>query len=220
MKPRSGIRYVTPKGSESGFQSGSRGRVLLNILGIKTKREMDRVEFEALVKVQEQYTQRVGADTRFTVASIRDMHRAWLGGIYSWAGEYRNVELQKGRFKWPPAYLVERNMATFEAGLLTKNTPCQSGTVQEVARRIAEVHAEFLLIHPFRDGNGRVARWLADLMALQAGLPAPEYRFEGKGQLLTRATYLASVTQGYAQNYEPLTAFFSAAILERLKERV
>jgi hypothetical protein len=32
------------------------------------------------------------------------------------------------------------------------------------------VHAELLLIHPFREGNGRLARWLADLMALQPEL--------------------------------------------------
>ena len=34
---------------------------------------------------------------------------------------------------------------------------------------IAMVHTELLLIHPFRDGNGRLARWLADIMAAQAG---------------------------------------------------
>jgi hypothetical protein len=26
-----------------------------------------------------------------------------------------------------------------------------------------------LLVHPFRDGNGRLARWLAELMFFQAG---------------------------------------------------
>lgn len=30
------------------------------------------------------------------------------------------------------------------------------------------VHVEFIIIHPFREGNGRVARLLANLMALQA----------------------------------------------------
>ena len=35
------------------------------------------------------------------------------------------------------------------------------------ALAVAIEHAELLLIHPFRDGNGRVARWLADVMAVQ-----------------------------------------------------
>ncbi len=34
-----------------------------------------------------------------------------------------------------------------------------------------EVHEELVLIHPFREGNGRVARLLSTLMAFQAGLP-------------------------------------------------
>ena len=81
---------------------------------------------------------------------------------------------------------------------------------------MAEVHAELLMIHPFRDGNGRLARWLADLMALQAGLPAPQYDFEGRGKSARRERYLAAVTRGYGQNYEPLAAFFAEAINRRM----
>ena len=39
----------------------------------------------------------------------------------------------------------------------------------------AAVHAEPILIHPFREGNGRCARLLATLMGLQAGLPALDF---------------------------------------------
>ncbi len=93
------------------------------------------------------------------------MHRDWLGKVYPWAGQYRTVELQKGAFKWPPAFRVAENMATFEQDWLARHTLCRLGALQEVARRMAEVHAEFLLIHPFREGNGRLARWLAELMS-------------------------------------------------------
>ncbi|NTU98328.1 MAG: cell filamentation protein Fic, partial [Chlorobiaceae bacterium] len=33
----------------------------------------------------------------------------------------------------------------------------------------ATVHLELLFIHPYREGNGRTARLVATLMALQAG---------------------------------------------------
>jgi cell filamentation protein len=36
-------------------------------------------------------------------------------------------------------------------------------------RGLAEIHVEFVLIHPFREGNGRIARLLADVMACLAG---------------------------------------------------
>ncbi|MGP8215608.1 MAG: Fic family protein [Bacteroidia bacterium] len=35
--------------------------------------------------------------------------------------------------------------------------------------KCAKVHAELLFIHPFREGNGRTARLLANLMAAKAG---------------------------------------------------
>jgi len=48
------------------------------------------------------------------------------------------------------------------------------------ATALAEVHAELILIHPFREGNGRLARLLALLMALQAGFAAAGLRALGR----------------------------------------
>jgi cell filamentation protein len=211
-------RYTTPKGPEAEFQSGSRRQVLRNLLGITSKGKMDEVEYAALVHAQEAYLRRITPDTRFTARSICQMHRDWLGRIYSWAGQYRTVELQKGAFRWPPAVRIAENMTTFERDLLARQTPCRPGPLPEVARRIAEVHAELLLIHPFREGNGRLARWLAELMSLQAGFPLPDYGFTGKGSSKRRYTYLVAVTRGYAQDYAALTAFFAGAITRRLEE--
>lgn len=211
-------RYTTPKGPEAEFQPGSRRQVLRNRLGITSKREMDRVEYEALVRVQERYLKKVTTETRFTAALICRMHRDWLGKIYPWAGQYRSVELQKGAFRWPPAFRVAENMAAFERDLLARHTPCPRGSAKEVARRIAAVHAELLLIHPFREGNGRLARWLAELMCLQADFPIPDYGFTGKGGDERQTNYLAAVTRGYAQDYAALTDFFAAAITRRLEE--
>ena len=213
-----GIRYETPEGPEVEFQPGSRGRVLRNLLAITKKMEMDSVEYNALLHTQKIYLGLIGPDTRFTADMIREMHRQWLSGIYSWAGTYRTVELQKGSFRWPPAFRVGDNMHTFEEGILRLNTPCRAGALETVARRMAEVHGELLLIHPFRDGNGRLARWIADLMALQAGLPAPKYEFEGNKQRVRRDAYLSAVSRAYAQDYEALADFFAKAIEARLAE--
>jgi cell filamentation protein len=211
-------RYITPKGPEAEFQPGSRRQVLRNRLHVTSKRDMDRIEYEALVGVQEKYLKKIDADTRFTVALLRRMHRDWLGKIYAWAGQYRTVDLQKGTFKWPPAVRVTENMAMFERDVLARHTPCRPGSLPDVAQRIAEVHAELLLIHPFREGNGRLARWLAELMSLQAGLPIPDYGFTGKGGNQQQDFYLAAVTRAYVREYEPLAAFFASAITRRLEE--
>jgi cell filamentation protein len=212
------VRYVVSTGPEAEYEPGSRGRVLRNLLGIRRKRDMDRTEHEALVQVQAAYQRRSGPDTCFTAAMLRQMHRDWMGGIYEWAGEYRTVEVQKGDFRWPPAYLVPRNMDTLEQNLLFRNTPCCPGGLAQVAWHVAQVHAELLLIHPFREGNGRLARWLADLMAFQAGLPPPDYAFRGKGSVGRRMRYLQAVSQGYLREYEALATFFAEALQRRLRE--
>src|SRR5688572_29364322 len=106
MPGDSGRRYREAEGVEAAFEAGSRGRVLRNLVGIRSKSEMDRAEFEALVGVQEEYLHRLTAETRFSAELICEMHRDWLGGLYAWAGHYRTVEMSKGGFTWPPAYLI------------------------------------------------------------------------------------------------------------------
>jgi cell filamentation protein len=209
-------RYRVAGGPEIESEPGSRRRVLRNKHGIKRKREMDQAEFDALVRAQEEYLGLVSAGTRFTASTICEMHGGWLGGLYEWAGRYRTVDLEKDGFAWPPAALVWQNMERFESGTLAANTPCAPASLTVVSRRIAIVHAELMLIHPFREGNGRLGRWLAQLMALQAGFPAPEYRFVGKNGSAERASYLGAIKDGYLEKFDPLAGFFADAIGRRL----
>jgi cell filamentation protein len=181
---------------------------------------MDQAEFDALTRARMRYLHVIQDSTRFDVALLCTMHHDWLCGIYSWAGKYRTVEMTKGGFRWPPAYLVSQNMTVFERSLLRDCTPCTPASISLVTERVARVHADFLLIHPFRDGNGRLARWLADLMIAQAALPYPKYGFEGAGGMAVRRKYLDAVKSGYARNYEPLRAFFAEAIERRFRDEV
>jgi cell filamentation protein len=122
------------------------------------------------------------------------------------------VEVAKAGFRWPPARLVAANMQDLTDGVLRAGTPCQPGDTARVAADIARVHADFLLVHPFRDGNGRMARWLADLMAMQAGYDPVDYRFDGRAGPARRVRYLNAVKLGYLADYRPLAAFFADAL--------
>lgn len=213
MTRKSPTRYDLPGGTETQTQPGSGGRVLRNTPSITCKQDMDQAEYDALLRAHERWLDVVTARTRFTARTLCQMHQDWLGEIYPWAGQYRSVDVSKAGFTWPPAARVADNMAAFEAGLLARHTPCRPDELSTVARAIAEVHADLLLIHPFREGNGRLARWLADLMAAQAGLPPPDYRFRGRGSRRERARYLAAVKDGYKMRYEALAGFFADALL-------
>ena len=151
-------RYDTSDLLEAQFEPGSRGRVLRNKLGIKRKREMDETESVALKVALDTLLGMYDEKHRFTAEDIRKMHKVWLGGIYEWAGEYRQVNVSKGKFLFAAAKQVPLLMEEFEKVPLRKYTPCKFKSLERTVQALAEVHVELVLIHPFREGNGRVAR--------------------------------------------------------------
>jgi cell filamentation protein len=54
-------------------------------------------------------------------------------------------------------------------------TACADMDKASPAEAIVIVHVELILIHPFYEGNGRLSRLLATVMALQAGWPLPDF---------------------------------------------
>lgn len=51
-------------------------------------------------------------------------------------------------------------MQQLERASLRTYTPCTTTSAEEQAAALAIVHAEFILIRPFREGNGRCRRLL------------------------------------------------------------
>jgi cell filamentation protein len=100
---------------------------------------------------------------------------------------------------------------------LRQFTPCRFADAEDQARALAVVHAELILIHPFREGNGRCARLLAMLMGLQAGLPALDF---GGVRGLEKRRYIAAVQAGLDRNYEPMTGVFRRIIARTLRSQV
>lgn len=202
-------RKYEATGPEGEFEPGSRGRVLRNLLGITRVRDMDEAESQALELAQEISLQRFGSNHRFTATDVCELHRIWLGPIYPWAGRYRTLNIGKSGFQFAHAPFISRLMTEIERTVLRRNTPCRAANDADVARALAEVHGELILVHPFRDGNGRLARMLALLMSLQAGLPPLDFSpLTGRG----KRNYVASIHAAMNRNYEPLTTMFTRVI--------
>lgn len=91
-------RYDTDHITEAQFEQGSHGRVLKNLLGMRSKRAMDEMEASKLVVATDWAIRHVTAEQRFTAADICLWHKQWLGELYPWAGEYRRVNIGKGGF--------------------------------------------------------------------------------------------------------------------------
>jgi cell filamentation protein len=136
------------KGIEAEFEPASRRRVLRNKLGIVRVQDMQEAESEALLAVEDWAVQHFAVTHRFTTKDLRDLHRQWLGDIYSCAGQYRTVNLGKGNFSFAAAAQVPRLMAGFERKELTHHTPCEGMGQNQLISALARTHGEFVLIHP------------------------------------------------------------------------
>lgn len=129
-------------GKQGESEPGSHRRVLRNLLGIRSVRDMQKVESEALLAATERLVDETPADKRFGANDVRQMHRTWLGGIYPWAGEYRGVNISKSGFPFAAASEIPRLMSAFSRGPLRRYTPCNAHMIQEQEEALAVVHAE------------------------------------------------------------------------------
>ena len=207
-------RYNTSGLIENQYEPGSNEQVLKNILGIKSKREINQIETRELLRVTNQMSEYYDKNHGFTAADICYMHHSWLGSIYEWAGHYRNVTMIKDNFPFAAPSLISKLMNEFEGEILRRYTPCNFDSRSEVVRALAVVHTELLLIHPFREGNGRIARLLAIIMALQAKLPFLDFS-DLKDQ--KKDEYFAAVRSGLERDYKPMEKIFNDVIYRSLK---
>lgn len=201
---------------EAQFEPGSRGHVLKNLPGIKSKPEMDRVEALEYLRAIGELSGLYDEKHRFKASDIRRMHKVWLGRIYEWAGKYRQVNTSKEGFPFATARHIPRLMEELEKGPLKEYTPCRFSSSEERSHAIAVVHTELVLIHPFREGNGRIARILSILMALQAGLPPLDFGgIRGK----KKEEYFAAVRAGLDKDYTPMEEIFTSVIYRTLRRQ-
>ena len=66
------------------------------------------------------------------------------------------------------------------------------------------------LIYTIREGNGRIARLLADIIALQANKPELDFSAWDKN----KADYFAAIQAGMDCNYEPIKALVKQVLLD------
>lgn len=202
-------RYDADGLAENRTQPGSRGRVLENLIGISSRREIDRIEARHLFDTHQRLVQQISPHHQFTAGDICAMHLDWLGTIYPWAGRFRQVNLSKGSITFAAATVIPRLMMALEAGPLRQFTPCRFVKEADVIQALSVVHAELILIHPFREGNGRLGRLLSVLMALQAGLPPLDFGgIRGK----TRQEYFQAVQIAVRRDYTAMEQVFMRVI--------
>lgn len=132
---------------------------------------------------------------------VRDLHRRMFRHVWRWAGKTRDCELNIG----VPPHEVETRLysllqdarAWHDHGTFLPDECC------------VRLHHGLVAVHPWRDGNGRHARLLADRLAVALGRPSFTWGggAELKAKTDTRAGYLTALRAANIGNFSPLVAF-------------
>lgn len=197
------------RGSQAETQPGSNDQVLRNIPGITDPAQMDEAELSLLLQLYECVMGDDFPERRLDVADLMEWHRLWLGNLYDWAGQVRSVNLAKGEFHFAAAAQIPRLLAEFEHDCLHRYTPCENMDDDALAEAIAICHVELVLIHPVREGNGRLSRLLADVMAVQAGREPLDYsRWDAD-----KTAYFSAIQCGMGRDFTPMRELVSVALV-------
>lgn len=195
-------------GTEGEFEPGSGERVLRNLVGIRSQEDMDELELGLLGQLYEDLLIHHLPDRTLTTQDLQTWHRRWLGNVYVWAGEFRSVNMSKDGFPFAAAAQIPRLLDEFDRTCLARWTPCHGQTQASLIEAIAITHVELILIHPFREGNGRLSRLLADVMAVQAGCEPLDY----SSWESDKSGYIRAIHAGLTGDYAPMQACVAQAI--------
>ena len=152
---------------------GPRG-ILLNYAGCLDLEEIHRREDEGVARAMRLVTELLERpeSAPLTAALAQQAHRALLGEIYPFAGAWRTVAMHKGEgpTRWPlPPGGIQPQMEILERDVFSRS-PVLADDDAAVVAFAAEVMGEFIAIHPFREGNGRTAFILGNLVLMQNDL--------------------------------------------------
>lgn len=148
--------------------------ILLNFAGCLDWEEIHRREDEGVARAMELVTSFLERPdpVALTISLIQQIHAELMGVIYPFAGSWRTVTLHKGdgptRWPLPPSGIVPL-MELLERDVLSRS-PFLSDKDDKVFAYVGEVMGEFLALHPFREGNGRTAFIVGNLLLMQNGL--------------------------------------------------
>lgn len=144
-------------------------------VGGKTLREhLEVINHQDAITYVEEIIQR---KEPFSEWQIKNLHRLVLKGIHDEnAGVYRNqqVFISGAKHTPPPHYLIQEKMDQM------MNWYHNEGSHLHPVKRGAMLHAIFVGIHPFIDGNGRTSRLLLNLELMKDGFPPVIIKVENR----------------------------------------
>ncbi len=155
------------------------------------------------------------AGTPITANDVRQLHDFVLRGISDEAGAYRSVDVRISGSEYSPPgpESVPGEMQELGLWLSKASVPAENAFAGvHGLLAAAAAHTWFVTIHPFVDGNGRVARLLMNLMLMRYGYPIAIITKED------RLRYYDALEESQASDLTPFVILVSECMEESLEE--
>lgn len=155
---------------------------------------------------------------------LKEIHRDLLKGVrgaHRDPGNFRTLQVHIGLgpvssadYIPPPAHLVPGLMSDWEKYL-------HEETGQHPLTKCAILHAQFELIHPFFDGNGRIGRLLISFFLAHSGLLKYPVLVLSEWLEARRKEYYGSLREiSSSDNWHPWILLFITAVREQAMRRI
>lgn len=140
----------------------------VNLLGAKSYKELEQLETVAFsLRATQLEQQELNWLFPLTIESIKQMHFYLFQDIYPFAGMIRDVQLMKGKTRFCQVEFIHNNVNSL---LLQLRSEPDWKSLEQAAERLAFYKSELNIIHPFREGNGRLIRIIIRKLAFHRGL--------------------------------------------------
>lgn len=156
-----------------------------------TPQEQERLQ-QALLSVTRQVA--ASPPSMLSEAELQAWHATLCAGIEAMQpGRYRQAEITFGSFLGTAPRLIPREMAALlkqhheRLSSLEERQQAGEDLAQAVLHHATWLHAELIRIHPYWDGNGRLARLVQAWLCWRFDQPVPIYT--------NRARYLAALNR-------------------------
>ncbi|OGD87718.1 hypothetical protein A3A54_02105 [Candidatus Curtissbacteria bacterium RIFCSPLOWO2_01_FULL_39_62] len=189
--------------------------------GILPRAKVVELEKQGIKKAQQYILKLSDKRTKITPELVCNVHRKGFGFIFpDWAGKLRTEDVTVGEYE-PPHYSkipeLIKNLCEDLEERLKHISPFKEERhfLTQIISLLSWFQHRFVWIHPFKDYNGRVARLLTNLLALNLGLPILIIKADtGKD----RDRYITALKAADQQDYSKLEKLITNALKESLEK--
>ena len=186
--------------------------VCINYLKSTNGEYIQKQEDLKLLELYSSLVENFDISKAFGFKTVQEWHESIFTTIYPFAGKFRTVDMSKGTkdeaWIWRVDFL---NGIPELDSLMTEITKKNYEDIDEITKDLAKLISDFLFIHPFREGNGRVSRLLCDIILAKNGFPMIGLKLKKEDN------YIKRVHSGYECDYEPMKELLKVKILEEIK---